>query len=267
MTQRRSRRAPALAAPIEGLEVRSLLSTATAALPVGAAEVASAGAKTTTSLTIHGGTLGQPVYFTVQVKGSGSSGAPTGTINLMNNGTVMETLTLAAKTSAGGKATISGANATMVAQPGGEAYYFGKHAVTAVYVPSGSFAASSATKSFTVTTPAYHTLSSGVKVATVTPGSGPYIQSGQTANVLYTGYLAKSGKLFDDSVNDGGAPLAFTLGGGQVIPGFDAGTVGMQAGETRIISIPPAEGYGATANGAIPANSNLIFVVTLKSIS
>ena len=41
----------------------------------------------------------------------------------------------------------------------------------------------------------------------------------------------------------------------------------MKVGETRIISIPPAEGYGSTANGPIPANSSLIFVVTLESIS
>lgn len=41
----------------------------------------------------------------------------------------------------------------------------------------------------------------------------------------------------------------------------------MQVGETRIVLIPPAEGYGATANGPIPANSTLIFVLTLESIS
>ena len=106
-----------------------------------------------------------------------------------------------------------------------------------------------------------------MKVATIAPGSGPVIQPGQTANVLYTGYLAKNGQIFDDSINDGGTPFGFTLGAGQVIPGFDAGTAGMQVGETRIIQIPPAEGYGDTANGPIPANSTLIFVVTLESIS
>jgi FKBP-type peptidyl-prolyl cis-trans isomerase len=126
---------------------------------------------------------------------------------------------------------------------------------------------SKATKSFTVNKPAYTTLAGGVKTATIVQGSGAQIQSGQTAGVLYTGYLAKNGHVFDDSINDGGAPLRFTIGSGQVIPGFDLGTAGMQVGETRIISIPPAEGYGPKDNGPIPPNSTLIFVVTLESIS
>ena len=115
--------------------------------------------------------------------------------------------------------------------------------------------------------PAFTTLSDGVKVATIAQGSGPAIQSGQTANVLYTGYLAKNGQLFDDSSDHGGAPISYTLGGGDVIPGFDAGTTGMKVGETRIVLIPPADGYGSTANGSIPANSTLIFVLKLESIS
>jgi peptidylprolyl isomerase len=115
--------------------------------------------------------------------------------------------------------------------------------------------------------PAYTALAGGVKVATIAPGTGPEIQSGQTASVFYTGYLAKNGQIFDDSINDGGAPFSFPLGAGQVVPGFDAGTVGMKVGESRVILIPPSEGYGARANGPIPANSTLIFVVTLESIS
>jgi peptidylprolyl isomerase len=84
---------------------------------------------------------------------------------------------------------------------------------------------------------------------------------------MYTGYLAKTGQIFDDSVNDGGTPFSVTLGAGQVVPGFDAGIVGMRVGETRVIEIPPSQGYGAIPNGGIPANSTLIFVVTLESIS
>jgi FKBP-type peptidyl-prolyl cis-trans isomerase len=136
-----------------------------------------------------------------------------------------------------------------------------------VFIPGGAYSKSTASKSFTVSQPAYTTLAGGVQIATIAPGSGPGIQSGQTAGVLYTGYLAKNGQIFDDSIRHGGTPLSFTLGAGQLIPGFDAGTVGMKPGETRVILIPPAEGYGSTTNGPIPANSTLIFVVTLESIS
>ena len=115
--------------------------------------------------------------------------------------------------------------------------------------------------------PAYTTLAGGVKIATIVQGAGPGIQSGQTASVLYTGYLAKNGHIFDDSFNHGGAPFSFTVGAGQVIAGFDEGIAGMQVGESRIVLIPPAEGYGHMANGPIPANSTLIFVLTLESIS
>jgi FKBP-type peptidyl-prolyl cis-trans isomerase FkpA len=147
------------------------------------------------------------------------------------------------------------------------AFFFGKHAVSAVFIPSGPFSQSHDSKVFNVSEPAYTTLTGGVKTATIAPGTGAEIQSGQTASVLYTGYLTKNGHIFDDSINDGGAPLRFTLGAGEVVPGFDAGTSGMQVGETRIIMIPRAEGYGAQGNGPIPRNSTLIFVVTLESIS
>jgi FKBP-type peptidyl-prolyl cis-trans isomerase len=126
---------------------------------------------------------------------------------------------------------------------------------------------SQGSKIFTVNKPAYTTLAGGVKIATIAQGTGAQIQSGQTATLFYTGYLAKGGHIFDDSINDGGAPFRFTLGSGEVIPGFDLGTAGMQVGETRIVMIPPAEGYGPKDNGPIPANSTLIFVLTLESIS
>lgn len=66
-------------------------------------------------------------------------------------------------------------------------------------------------------------------------------KSGDTVQIHYTGTL-DSGEQFDSSV--GGEPLEFTLGGGQVIAGFDKGVTGMNIGEKKTIRIPSTEAYG-----------------------
>jgi FKBP-type peptidyl-prolyl cis-trans isomerase/Bacterial Ig-like domain (group 3) len=272
MVKRRSRAVRPLSVVVETLESRVVLSgiASTSALPQSAAEIAARGAHsaaTETTLAVGAGTLGQPITFTVTVRAPASAGSPQGTVNLVDHGSVIQTLTLSPTTSTNARSAFSEATFTLTALPGGGAYYFGKHTISAEFIPSSSFRKSTGRKTFSVSQPDYTTLASGVKVATIAPGSGPAIQAGQTASVLYTGYLEKNGDIFDDSINDGGTPLSYTVGVGQVIPGFDEGTVGMQVGETRIVEIPPAEGYGDTANGPIPANSTLIFVLTLEAIS
>lgn len=66
-------------------------------------------------------------------------------------------------------------------------------------------------------------------------------KSGDTVRVHYTGKL-EDGSVFDSS--DGRDPLEFTVGSGQVIPGFDQAVAGMSPGEEREIRIPAAEAYG-----------------------
>jgi len=66
-------------------------------------------------------------------------------------------------------------------------------------------------------------------------------KNGDTVKVHYTGTL-DDGSQFDSSV--GSEPLEVTLGEGQVIPGFEQGLEGMQAGETKQIHIPADEAYG-----------------------
>jgi FKBP-type peptidyl-prolyl cis-trans isomerase 2 len=66
-------------------------------------------------------------------------------------------------------------------------------------------------------------------------------KTGDTVQIHYTGTL-DNGEQFDSSA--GGEPLEFTLGGGQVISGFDNGVSGMNVGEKKTIRILPNEAYG-----------------------
>ena len=59
--------------------------------------------------------------------------------------------------------------------------------------------------------------------------------------VHYKGTLS-NGEVFDSS--EGREPLEFTLGAGQMIPGFDKGVHGMEVEETKTITIPAADAYG-----------------------
>jgi peptidylprolyl isomerase len=66
-------------------------------------------------------------------------------------------------------------------------------------------------------------------------------RNGDTVQVHYTGKLA-DGTVFDSSV--GREPLEFTLGAGQVIPGFEKAVLGMKVGEKKTVTIPADEAYG-----------------------
>ena len=68
-----------------------------------------------------------------------------------------------------------------------------------------------------------------------------HAQPGDTVRVHYTGTL-DDGTEFDSSA--GRDPLEFTLGAGQVVPGFDAAVTGMRLGEKKTVTIPAAEAYG-----------------------
>ena len=67
-------------------------------------------------------------------------------------------------------------------------------------------------------------------------------KQGDTVQVHYTGTL-DDGRVFDSS--EGRDPLEFTLGSGQVIKGFDAAVEGMSPGDSRLVTIPAGEAYGA----------------------
>lgn len=105
-----------------------------------------------------------------------------------------------------------------------------------------------------------------LQVTDLQTGTGPAAKKGDCLIVKYYGTLASNGTKFDEDFTDTTA-FAFTLGQGQVIPGWDQGLVGMKAGGVRRLVIPAALGYGAQSpSAAIPANSDLVFVVKLLRI-
>ena len=97
-------------------------------------------------------------------------------------------------------------------------------------------------------------------------GDGAEALSGAQVSVDYVGVSWTTGQEFDASWNRGDT-LAFTIGAGQVIQGWDQGVAGMRVGGRRTITIPPHLGYGAAgAGGVIAPNETLIFTVDLRSI-
>jgi peptidylprolyl isomerase len=99
----------------------------------------------------------------------------------------------------------------------------------------------------------------------ITVGEGPSAASGDTVFVNYVGVLSADGTRFDG--NFGSDPFVVTLGQGMVIPGWDQGLVGMQAGGRRQLDIPADLAYGDRGAGdAIPPNSAISFVVDMIAV-
>jgi hypothetical protein len=96
-------------------------------------------------------------------------------------------------------------------------------------------------------------------------GTGPAAKSGDNVTVQYVGVAYSSGKQFDASW-DRNQPFQFTIGG-NVIPGWNEGVVGMKVGGRRELIIPPNLAYGAQSPGpGVAANDTLVFVVDLLKI-
>lgn len=73
-------------------------------------------------------------------------------------------------------------------------------------------------------------------------GEEPQVaQVGDTVSVHYRGTL-DDGSEFDSSA--GRDPLQFTVGAGQVIPGFDTAVVGMTVGDKKEVRLEPDDAYG-----------------------
>ncbi len=107
---------------------------------------------------------------------------------------------------------------------------------------------------------------SGLEIIMIAEGDGPKPDVGSIVKVHYTGTL-EDGTKFDSSV-DRGEPIAFPLGQGKVIRGWDEGIALLNKGGKAKLIIPSELGYGAqgAGGGVIPPNATLIFEVELVDI-
>lgn len=110
----------------------------------------------------------------------------------------------------------------------------------------------------------------GIMYKIVKKGSGAKPVLGETVVVNYSGYLLVDGKKvgsqFDSSFKRN-MPFSFRLGARQVISGWEISLADMKMGETRIVILPSKHAYGNRATSQIPADSSLIFEITLIKAS
>lgn len=69
------------------------------------------------------------------------------------------------------------------------------------------------------------------------------VKDGDTVKVHYTGTLTEDGTVFDSSRER--EPLEFTLGEGQLIPGFEEAVIGMEEGDDTTVELESKDAYGA----------------------
>jgi len=74
------------------------------------------------------------------------------------------------------------------------------------------------------------------------------VKKGDKVKVEYIGKF-ENGEIFDKT--DEGKPLEFTVGGGEIIPGFDKAVDGMELNEEKTITIKPEDAYGNRVEGLV----------------
>lgn len=80
----------------------------------------------------------------------------------------------------------------------------------------------------------------------------PTVKTGSTVRVHYTA-LRRNGEVIESTA--GGDPLRLTIGAGKVMRGFEEALVGMSAGESKKVTIPPEKAYGRRNPGAVSSFS------------
>jgi hypothetical protein len=105
------------------------------------------------------------------------------------------------------------------------------------------------------------TAKSGLQTGIVTAGMGSGAVGAAAVTINYTGYTT-SGTF--ESTN--GTPVTVVLGASDTLSGFTQGLAGAKAGETLFLAMPASLAYGDSAHGSVPADTPVMFEVTVVSV-
>lgn len=107
---------------------------------------------------------------------------------------------------------------------------------------------------------------SGLVYVELKKGSGKKPVEGSKVKVHYTGMFLDGNKFDSSFDHPDQKPLEFTIGGRQIIQGFEEGVLQMQKGGKARLVIPSKLAYGSRPTGPIPAFSTLIFEIELMDV-
>ena len=104
-----------------------------------------------------------------------------------------------------------------------------------------------------------------LQVRVLREGDGEEVGSTDTIEASYFGWIA-DGRIFDstNTKDTDNTPISFPLDG--VIAGWTEGLSGQNVGSVVELTIPADKAYGPNANGIIPANAPLKFIVIIESV-
>jgi len=106
----------------------------------------------------------------------------------------------------------------------------------------------------------------GMKIKDMKTGTGLVASEGMIATIQFTGWLDNQGVRGKEIYNsrNRGEPVSFVIGTDKVMPAWNEGVLGMQAGGRRMLLVPPGMAYGKRAiDDVIPANASMQFTIDL----
>ena len=115
----------------------------------------------------------------------------------------------------------------------------------------------------------FTTLPDGLEYKDLKVGNGREAQIGDTAVIHFVGWLDENGHRGEEIYNSRKErnSVSFVIGTDKVMQGWNEGVIGMRAGGTRLLRIPPGLGYGEKGvEGVVPQNAHLQFIIELLEV-